>query len=80
MGRLVRQALRTRRHDAVRLPAANVTKVALGGPGRTTAYVTTARIGLDEAALADQPEAGSLFSFEVETPGQVLPPARTGRR
>ncbi|SFP57045.1 SMP-30/gluconolactonase/LRE family protein [Sphingomonas rubra] len=60
----------------VRLPAANVTKVALGGPDLRTAFVTTARIGLDDAALADQPDAGSLFSFEVEVPGQALPPAR----
>lgn len=64
----------------VRLPAANVTKVALGGPDLRTAFVTTARTGLDEAALADQPEAGSLFSFEVEVAGQALPRAKTGRR
>ena len=60
----------------VLLPVANVTKVALGGPDGRTAYVTTARIGLDEAALAAQPEAGNLFAFAVDTPGRPLPRAR----
>lgn len=60
----------------VRLPAANVTKVALGGPDLRTAYVTTARIGLDDATLAGQPDAGNLFAFDVQTPGRALPLAR----
>ncbi|MGK6324964.1 SMP-30/gluconolactonase/LRE family protein [Sphingomonas sp. DT-51] len=62
----------------MRLPAANVTKVALGGPDLRTAYVTTASVGLDDAARAAQPDAGGLFSFRVEVPGQPLPPARAG--
>jgi xylono-1,5-lactonase len=62
----------------VRIPASNVTKVALGGPDLRTAYVTTASIGLDDAQRAAQPEAGGLFSFAVEVPGQPLPPARAG--
>ena len=60
----------------VRIPAANVTKVALGGPDGRTAYATTARIGLDEAALAGQPDAGGVFAFRVEVPGQPLSLAR----
>ncbi|KLE36152.1 gluconolaconase [Aurantiacibacter luteus] len=60
----------------VRLPASNVTKVALGGPDLTTAYVTTARAGLTDAQLAEQPDAGSLFAFDVDVPGLPLPPAR----
>ncbi len=60
----------------VPLPAANVTKIALGGPDLRTAYATTACKGLDEATLAAQPEAGSLFSFEVDVPGLPLAPAR----
>ena len=62
--------------DEVALPCANVTKVALGGPDGRTAYVTTARAGLDDDALAIQPEAGSLFAFAVDVPGQPLPLAR----
>jgi len=58
----------------VRLPVSNVTKIALGGPDLTTAYVTTARAGLDGAALAAQPQAGNLFSFEVDVPGIASPP------
>jgi sugar lactone lactonase YvrE len=57
----------------VAFPCARVTKIALGGPDLRTAYATTARIGLDEAALAEQPLAGSLFAFEAPAPGRVLP-------
>ncbi len=60
----------------VRLPASNVTKIALGGPELKTAYATTARIGLDDAALADQPDAGSVFAFDVAVAGVAMPPAR----
>ncbi len=52
-----------------RLPCANVTKLAFGGPDLRTAYVTTARKGLGEAELAAQPLAGGLFAFEVPVPG-----------
>lgn len=55
--------------ESVRLPTANVTKIAFGGPDLRTAFATTARKGLDTAALAQQPEAGDLFAFEVDVPG-----------
>jgi sugar lactone lactonase YvrE len=58
----------------VALPCAQVTKIAFGGADLRTAFVTTARIGLSEAELADQPLAGGLFAFDVEVPG--LPTAR----
>lgn len=54
-------------------PAANVTKVAIGGASMRTAYVTTARQKIDEAGLSDQPFAGGLFAFEVKTPGIASP-------
>jgi D-xylonolactonase len=57
-------------------PCARVTKIAFGGSDLTTAYVTTARIGLDAAALAAQPLAGGLFAFDAPVPGRVLPPVR----
>ena len=60
----------------VDLPAANITKVALGGADGRTAFVTSARIGLDDAALADQPHAGAVFSFDVDIAGKPLPLAR----
>ena len=64
----------------VRLPAANITKVALGGPDLRTAFATSASIGLDDAARAGQPDAGALFSFDVDVPGIALPLARSGAR
>lgn len=53
----------------VRFPCANVTKLAFGGDDLRTVYATTARKGLTEAQLAEQPLAGGLFIFRVETPG-----------
>jgi sugar lactone lactonase YvrE len=53
----------------VALPCAQVTKIAFGGADLRTAYVTTARTGLDDAALRAQPDAGGLFSFTAPAPG-----------
>lgn len=63
----------------VAFPCANVTKVAFGGPDLRTAYVTTARTGLSEAELADQPLAGGLFAFDAPAPGLPLPAVRIAR-
>lgn len=60
----------------VRFPCANVTKIALGGADLKTAYATTARGDLTDAELAEQPEAGTVFTFDVEVPGQPVPVAR----
>jgi sugar lactone lactonase YvrE len=56
--------------QCVAFPTANVTKLAFGGADLTTVYATTARKGLDANALAAQPEAGGLFRFETDIPGQ----------
>ncbi|RQM46502.1 SMP-30/gluconolactonase/LRE family protein [Paraburkholderia bannensis] len=53
----------------VAFPCSNVTKLAFGGDDLRTAYVTTARKGLDEAALAREPFAGALFSFRAPAAG-----------
>lgn len=63
----------------VTLPCANCTKVAFGGPDLRTAYVTTARVGLSDEALADQPLAGGLFAFDAPAPGNPLPAVRLAR-
>jgi xylono-1,5-lactonase len=55
------------------IPCARVTKIAFGGPDLMTAFVTTARFGIDQDALADQPLAGSLFAFTAPAPGRPLP-------
>jgi sugar lactone lactonase YvrE len=56
----------------VDFPVANVTKIAFGGDDLRTVYATTARKGLSDADLAQQPHAGDLFTFDVEVAG--LPP------
>lgn len=55
----------------VRLPAANITKIAFGGADLRTAYATSARKGLDAAALDGQPLAGNIFAFDVDVAGQA---------
>lgn len=55
--------------ETVPLPVSRPTMICFGGPDLKTAYVTSARTGLDAAALAAQPGAGSIFSFRVDVPG-----------
>lgn len=57
-------------------PVAHVTKMAFGGPDLRTAYATTARKGLDAAALREQPGAGDLFAFDPGVAGLPVTPAR----
>jgi D-xylonolactonase len=54
-------------------PCSRVTKLAFGGPGLGTAYVTTARKGLSAADLEHEPDAGALFAFETGTRGMPTP-------
>ena len=56
--------------EFVRFPCANVTKLAFGGADLRTVYATTAAVGLTPEARRAQPDAGGLFSFRVECPGQ----------
>lgn len=60
----------------VRFPVANITKLAFGGPDLKTAFATSASIGLDETARAEQPLAGGVFKFAVDVPGAPVTPAR----
>jgi sugar lactone lactonase YvrE len=48
----------------VPFPVDRPTSCAFGGRDRSTLYVTTARQGLDDAALARQPDAGRVFRVE----------------
>jgi xylono-1,5-lactonase len=61
--------------QVVRFPVANITKIAFGGADLATAYATTARKGLDEAALREQPHAGDLFAFNPGVSGVAVTPA-----
>lgn len=68
-GRVVRLNMAGEILEAVPLPASRPTMIVFGGADLKTAYVTSARTGLDAAALAQQPDAGSIFSFRVDVPG-----------
>jgi sugar lactone lactonase YvrE len=51
------------------VPVQRPTSCAFGGPDLDQLFVTSARIGLDEAALESQPQAGGLFVLEPGTSG-----------
>lgn len=57
----------------VELPVSNVTCAALGGTDLKTLFVTTARHRLEEAELAAQPLAGSVFAIGVGVGGLPEP-------
>jgi sugar lactone lactonase YvrE len=62
--------------ERVRFPAANITKLAFGGPNLRTAFATTARQLLSAEQVAKQPLIGSLFSFPVPVAGVPCPLVR----
>lgn len=51
------------------MPVSQPTCVAFGGEGLNLLAVTSARIGLNDEALLQQPEAGNLFIFETNICG-----------
>lgn len=57
----------------VQVPTPQVTSVALGGPDGRDLLVTTAREGMDAAAVAADPNAGRLFRARVDVSGASLP-------
>jgi L-arabinonolactonase len=82
-GRVVRYAPNGRIDRAVALPCAQVTCCAFGGARLDQLFVTTARTGLDAAALASQPLAGALFAIDAGVGGLAdtpFPPARLPAR
>lgn len=54
----------------IRMPFQKPTSVMFGGADLGTLYVTSMRFGLTDAALAEQPLAGSLVQIEVGVKGQ----------
>ncbi|SOC57434.1 Sugar lactone lactonase YvrE [Chromohalobacter canadensis] len=59
--------------EEIPMPVANITSCTFGGPDLSTLYITTARKGLDDDALAEQPDAGALFAIETQTHGAPTP-------
>ena len=55
--------------EVIKIPVAQVTACAFGGPNLNRLYITTAKKGLDLDALKKQPNAGSLFSIDVSVSG-----------
>ncbi len=60
----------------VEVPARNVTSCAFGGANLDELYITTARIGNDEASLAEQPLAGGVFRVKLDVNGLPVQRAR----
>ena len=58
--------------DTIPLPVDRPTSCAFGGAGGGILFITTAREGLGEAALARQPDAGRLL--RLDSPGVTGPP------
>jgi xylono-1,5-lactonase len=54
----------------ITLPTGHITNVTFGGPALTTLFITSARSGLSDAELSEQPLAGALFAVETGSPGQ----------
>lgn len=68
-GRVVRLSPDGAIVTSVTLPVPRPTMIAFGGDDRRTAYVTSARNGLDADALGAAPLSGAIFSFRVDVPG-----------
>ena len=60
------------------IPALNVTTMCFAGPDFTTLYITTARDGMDDQALAAMPLSGSLFRLETKVRGLAEPLMKLG--
>jgi sugar lactone lactonase YvrE len=78
-GEVVRHAADGRVIDRLAVPARQTSCVAVGGTDRKTLFVTSAREGMSEAALAADPQAGNLFLFESEVAGLADAPFTSGR-
>ena len=72
--RLIRFAPDGREERTVPLPVPQPTSMAFGGPDLSTLYVTTARAGLDAAALAAAPLSGSLLELRPGVRGLPVTP------
>ncbi|MEW6239963.1 MAG: SMP-30/gluconolactonase/LRE family protein [Chloroflexota bacterium] len=53
----------------VAVPALHTSSCVFGGPRRGILFVTTARVGLDESALAKYPLSGGMFQIQTQTGG-----------
>lgn len=59
--------------DRIELPVSQVTSCCFGGEDYKTLYITTAKMGLNEAQLRNEPRAGDIFTVQLETGGIPVP-------
>lgn len=55
--------------DEIKVPVSQVTACAFGGYALDELYITTARIGLSDKDLKEQPDAGGLFCVKTDVKG-----------
>jgi L-arabinonolactonase len=68
-GRVVRYAPDGSVSGSVEIPTTQVTCVAFGGSALDLLFVTSAREGMSEATLQQQPHAGDVFVYKVNVKG-----------
>lgn len=68
-GRIVRYTPEGRVDRRIALPCSRPTCCAFGGDDYATLFVTSARVGLNEAELRAQPHAGATFALDVGARG-----------
>jgi hypothetical protein len=76
--RLLPDPLQARRHvdRKIDLPVSQPTSCCFGGPDLTTLYVTSARHGLDDAAIAQNPTRGRRAGDRDRGQGHAVDPLR----
>src|SRR6187431_2077335 len=67
--RVVRYAPDGSKNFVLDMPVSQATCVAFGGKNLNLLAVTSARIGLNEEAMVQQPQAGNLFIFQTNVTG-----------
>jgi L-arabinonolactonase len=72
-GRVVRYAPDGSISGAIDIPTTQVTCVAFGGANLDLLFVTSAREGMSEATLAQQPNAGDVFVYKLNVKGLPEP-------
>ena len=71
--RIIRLSPNGERRATFPVPAGNVTTMCFGGKEEQTLYITTARDGLDNNALARLPKTGSVFKLQTSATGSNEP-------
>lgn len=72
-GRVVRYDRDGKENLVITVPTQQPTRIAFGGEGLNTLYITSARDGLSAEALTQDPHAGGLFAVEVPFTGMPEP-------